>query len=154
VPDQTPAQIAYAAYGASTGGLNYQGLPMPTLHALPGSIQLAWQDAAEAITRAACPAVDIYPVGLLAHLAHWASNPDRREAWRRLFYDVRAHGLSNLRPRRWASLRRWLLNGYLAEPTDWPDGLTRCGTGWTRGRALRDLQRRTDAARQLLGGPS
>jgi len=143
--DQTPAQTAYAAYGASTGGLNYRGETLPAWDQLDETTQAAWTAAAEAVTRTARPAVDIYPVGLLAHLAHWANTPDRREAWRRLLYDVRTHGLPNLRPGRWGSLRRWLLNGYFAEPADWPDGLTRCGTGWTRGRALRDLQRRTAA---------
>jgi hypothetical protein len=108
-------------------------------------------------TPAARPAVDIYPVGLFAALQLWANTPNRREAWRRLLYDVRAHGLRQLLDRNWRGLRRWLTNGYLAEPAEWPDGLTRCGTGWTRGRALRDLQRRTAAlavARAVLGGAS
>lgn len=95
------------------------------------------------------PAIDIYPVGILADLHEWANNPDRREAWRRLRYDVRAHGWRYLRNRDWRSLRRWFANGYLAEPAKWPDGLTRCGSGWTRGRALRDLQRRTAALEAL-----
>jgi hypothetical protein len=32
-------------------------------------------------------------------------------------------------------------NGYLAEPTPFPDGMHRCGSGWTRKRALRSLRR-------------
>lgn len=43
------AQTAYAAYGASTGHKNYQGLPMPAWGDLTAPIQLAWIEAAGAI---------------------------------------------------------------------------------------------------------
>lgn len=43
------ARKAYAAYGDSTGGKNFQGNPMPTFDALPDAIKAAW--------RAACAAV-------------------------------------------------------------------------------------------------
>lgn len=52
----TLARLAYAAYGDSTGGKNYQGLPMPAYDALGESIQAAWRSAAGAITRAALAA--------------------------------------------------------------------------------------------------
>lgn len=156
MPD-SPAQIAYRSYGNTTGNRNFLGQPMPTWNDLPHTIQLAWQNAvADAIVASAIapPAIDIYPTGLLADLKQWANNPDRRGAWRRLRYDVRIHGLRHVCNRNWSSLRRWVANGYLAEPAEWPDGLTRCGTGWTRGRALHDLERRTAAlavARALRG---
>lgn len=143
MPNLTAAEVAYAAYGQTTGGLNYQGLPMPAWEQLPERIQQAWDAAATAVQLGNRPAVDIYPVGLLHDLTQWANNSDRRDAWRRLRYDL-GRPATNARRRNWRGLRSYL-NGYLAEPREWPDGLTRCGTGWTRGRALRDLQQRTAA---------
>lgn len=43
------AQIAYAAYGDSTGQRNYQGLPMPSWDDLTLPIQEAWTAAATAV---------------------------------------------------------------------------------------------------------
>jgi hypothetical protein len=43
------AQAAYAAYGISTGGLNYRGEPMPEWADLGESIQRAWVAAARAV---------------------------------------------------------------------------------------------------------
>lgn len=34
----------YEAYGAHTGNLNYQGLPMPAWEALPEKIRGAWRE--------------------------------------------------------------------------------------------------------------
>ncbi|MDH6111937.1 hypothetical protein P3T36_006880 [Kitasatospora sp. MAP12-15] len=53
MPDQTPAQIAYAAYGATTSGLNHRGEPMPAWDDLPVRIRLAWAAAAGAVTEVA-----------------------------------------------------------------------------------------------------
>lgn len=55
MPDQDDDQIrlaklAYTAYGLSTGGKNYQGLPMPDWDALGDSIQGAWVSAINAVT--------------------------------------------------------------------------------------------------------
>lgn len=50
------ARIAYAAYGDTTGGKNYQGLPMPTYDDLGDTIQAAWRNAAGALVRAALAA--------------------------------------------------------------------------------------------------
>lgn len=47
--DQTPAQIAYQAYGAATGGLIHDGRPMPTWDQLGNRIQHAWAAAALAL---------------------------------------------------------------------------------------------------------
>jgi hypothetical protein len=91
--------------------------------------------------------VDIYAVGLLhdirlavgglrarGHRFHFARKLPRRlrSSWRKSSY--------------------W--NGYLAEPAAIADGLntwTRCGHGWTKKRALRDLRRHM---RELAGGDS
>jgi hypothetical protein len=43
------AELAYDAYGKSTGGRNYQGLPIPDWDELTGAIQCAWIEAAGAI---------------------------------------------------------------------------------------------------------
>ena len=87
--------------------------------------------------------VDIYAVGLLADLRDFVHNPDRDEARRHLRYALRRPA-RYIRTRKWRELRKYL-NGYIAEPRDWPAGLIRCGTGWTRGRAYRDLKSRTAA---------
>jgi len=147
MPDLSPAETAYRSYGNTTGNRNFLGQPMPTWDALPYTIQLAWQNAvADAIVASATAPVgiDVYPVGFFSDLKIWAGNPDRGAARQRLWRDIH-RALSR---RTW---RRYLLNGFLAEPRDWPDGLKRCGSGWTRGRALRDLQRRIDRARAILG---
>jgi len=47
-PDQT-AQAAYAAYGDSTGWVNFLGKPMPKWAELPEKIQQAWRDATAAV---------------------------------------------------------------------------------------------------------
>jgi len=35
---------------------------------------------------------------------------------------------------------------HLAEPTPFPDGLGRCGSGWTRRRALASLRRHSNGS--------
>jgi hypothetical protein len=47
------------------------------------------------------------------------------------------------RRRQWRDLKN-TFNGYLAEPREFPPGdyRRRCGTGWTKARALRSLERR------------
>jgi hypothetical protein len=54
------AQAAYAAYGTSTGGKNYQGLPMPAWADLPEPIRDAWAAAAGAAVRADHEGVDTW----------------------------------------------------------------------------------------------
>lgn len=43
--EQSFAQVGYQAYVASTGGLNYQGLPCPEWSKLPDAIRAAWAAA-------------------------------------------------------------------------------------------------------------
>jgi hypothetical protein len=49
----------------------------------------------------------------------------------------------HIRARNWRALKN-TFNGYLAEPDEFPPGdyRRRCGTGWTRRRAMRSLYRR------------
>lgn len=47
--EQSFAQIGYQAYVASTGGLNYQGLPCPAFETLPAAIQAAWAAASTSV---------------------------------------------------------------------------------------------------------
>jgi hypothetical protein len=49
----TLAQIAYEAYGDMTGGVNYQGLPMPGWDGLPARIKAAWNAAVNATVKTA-----------------------------------------------------------------------------------------------------
>ena len=88
--------------------------------------------------------IDIYAVGLLHDLAQFIHTPARSHARSMLWYRLH-YPFKQARAGKWRAVRQWF-NGYLAEPSEWPEGLTRCGTGWTRGRAYRDLQRRALAA--------
>ncbi|GAA2681812.1 hypothetical protein [Actinoplanes palleronii] len=95
--------------------------------------------------------VDVYPVGLLADLLMLRRALRLRHrhgipwALRRLI--ARARRLCS-----WGHEGNWgavknSFNGYLAEPYEFPPGnyRRRCGTGWTRGRALRSLRRQLPA---------
>ena len=79
----------------------------------------------------------VYPVGYRANLAHYGLADGTRRTWR--------YCLSRARRRDWRAVKN-ALNGYLAEPEPFPDGLQRCGSGWTRRRALADLRRRMAAS--------
>jgi hypothetical protein len=93
--------------------------------------------------------VDVYPVGWLADLlrawryltrAELAGR--RKQAWRELRKSWR-YTAHQLRRRNWRAVKN-AFNGYLAEPEEFPPGdyRRRCGTGWTKARALRSLDRR------------
>ena len=80
--------------------------------------------------------ITIYSVGLLHDWQIFVHAIDRKEARRRLRASLR-------REWEWIKARKWraaksYFNGYLAEHAELG---TRCGTGWTRGRAYRDLAR-------------
>lgn len=45
----TLGQVAYGAYGDSTGWLNYQGAPMLAWAEMPERIREAWEAAASAV---------------------------------------------------------------------------------------------------------
>ncbi|NUU21067.1 MAG: hypothetical protein HOV68_06055 [Streptomycetaceae bacterium] len=80
--------------------------------------------------------ITIYAVGLLQHWQHFVHNPDRKAARLRFRNDLR-YPIRHARARNWRAVKNYF-NGYLAEHAHLG---TRCGTGWTRGRAYRDLAR-------------
>lgn len=76
--------------------------------------------------------IDVYAVGILSALKY------RRAGWlRREFRNLKRR----ISERNWNAVRN-SFSGYLAEPCPWPEGLRRCGSGWTKKRALNDLKRR------------
>lgn len=85
--------------------------------------------------------VDIYPVGVLAALQCVVHAPKEQRRWarRRLIGEFRYIG-RQLRRRNFRAARM-SFNGYLAEPRGDDVSWTRCGHGWTRGRAWDDLKR-------------
>ena len=92
--------------------------------------------------------VDVYPVGLWSELRQFGRPSPRRI--RRQLHALR-YPFRQARKGNWRAAKNYF-NGYLAEPASWPPGLTRCGSGWTRRRALRDLAVRVAAAAQQREG--
>lgn len=91
--------------------------------------------------------VDVYPVGVLAAiLSVWRilhahhTDFDRWAEIRRIFR-IEWHYLTRrARHGQWHEIRM-SFNGYLAEPRNFPPHMRRCGSGWTRDRAIRSLRR-------------
>lgn len=89
--------------------------------------------------------VDIYPVGVLADLLRLRralTNYDTKATgWAvgRLRADLR-HIAARARAGKWREVKN-AFNGYLAEPTPFPGHMRRCGSGWTKKRAMRSLRR-------------
>ena len=81
--------------------------------------------------------VDVYPVGWLEAWQH-------RKMGKKLRYALR-YMMGQARSRNWRAVKN-MFNGYLAEVDPSPPGVTRCGHGWTRRRALRDIRRVMDEA--------
>lgn len=87
--------------------------------------------------------IDVYPVGVLADL-RFAYRAIRFGRFREGYWKLRSQArriIERARAGNWRSVRQ-SFNGYLAEPTPFPEGLKGCGSGWTRKRALRSLRRR------------
>lgn len=87
--------------------------------------------------------IDVYPVGVLDDLrfAYRAIRSGHsREGYGKIRSSIR-YVVDSVRAGNWRSVRN-SFNGYLAEPTPFPEGLKGCGSGWTRKRALRSLRRR------------
>jgi hypothetical protein len=89
--------------------------------------------------------VDVYSVGLLAamqqdarHIRYWrmASRWYMPYAVRR---EIR-HIMRQIMRGNWRAVRS-SFNGYLAEPNPFPERLYRCGSGWTKRRAMASLVR-------------
>ncbi len=100
--------------------------------------------------------IDVYPVGALGDLlsawGHLTGRYGRGDSvsappwsWRiktarQCIRHLRQTFVRYVRSRKWRELRNFF-NGYLCEPTPFPAGLRRCGSGWTRNRARRSLDR-------------
>jgi hypothetical protein len=80
--------------------------------------------------------IAIYPVGLLHDWQFFVHAIDRAEARRRLRASL-LREWERIKARKWREAKNYF-NGYLAEHATLG---TRAGTGWTRGRAYRDLAR-------------
>jgi len=80
--------------------------------------------------------IHIYPVGLLADWQYFIHCPDREDARRKLQASLRREW-DRIKTRNWRPAKSYF-NGYHAEHAH---AGSRCGTGWTRGRAYRDLAR-------------
>lgn len=91
--------------------------------------------------------VDVYPVGVLAPLLFIRNAARRRHSGgvrfglRRLRGEAR-YITARARDGNWRAVKN-CFNGYLAEPRKWPEdgSLRRCGSGWTKKRAMRSLYR-------------
>ncbi len=86
--------------------------------------------------------VAIYPVGVLADLLALRRARHHgllRWALRRLLGTLRRVA-GQARARNWRAVKN-AFNGYLAEPTPFPEHMRRCGSGWTKRRAMRSLRR-------------
>jgi hypothetical protein len=83
--------------------------------------------------------IEAYPVGLL-------SDVKRRRAW----WGIRNYLVPQIKRRNWRAVRNYF-NGYLAEWHYCPAGVvhTRCGRGWTKRAALRDLGRHIVASNSV-----
>lgn len=80
--------------------------------------------------------IDTYPVGYLLDIHNHGLIRGTGRTLSYIAYQARR--------RNWRAIRN-TFNGYLSEPTPFPDGLTRSGSGWTAERARRDLERRMRA---------
>lgn len=97
--------------------------------------------------------IDIYSVGWLhtlqrayRYFRHPISPLGRKQAWRELRTEWR-YTVKQIKRKKWRAVKN-SFNGYLAEPEIFPPGdyRRRCGTGWTKDRALRSLHRRLPKA--------
>lgn len=85
---------------------------------------------------------DIYPVGALASLL-MIRRAVRDRRWSIVKHYIQRERQTLRRYRRnreWQNLKNHF-NGYLCEPTPFPVGVTRCGSGWTKRRAARSMDR-------------
>ena len=80
--------------------------------------------------------ITIYPVGLLHDWQIFVHAIDRTYARRQLRGSL-SREVDRIKARKWREAKNYF-NGYLAEHETLG---TRCGTGWTRSRAYRDLAR-------------
>lgn len=145
-------------YAWDPGGLPF-GIPIYIDETMPAGV-IEFRDGDRVVNRIeyapemqAEPAtVGVYPVGLLGDLLrdwrqirHWR---EFRAAGGKPTMHVRRTArylIGRIRDRNWRAVKN-TFNGYLAEPTPFPEEVRRCGTGWTRKRALRSLRREYERA--------
>lgn len=88
--------------------------------------------------------VDVYAVGLLADL-RMVRTRLAVDGFRLSSFAPIRHTLSSVvysfSKFNFRAIRNHLLTGYIAEPVEWPGGLKRAGSGWTRRRSIRSLLR-------------
>jgi hypothetical protein len=99
--------------------------------------------------RSMADAIDVYPVGLFRDLRQFRYRGQQRRV-RRLVSALR-YPYRQARKGDWRAVENYF-NGYLAEPYEFPPGVTRCGSGWTRRRALLDLRAQLASADQQQEG--
>jgi hypothetical protein len=82
------------------------------------------------------------------HMRFWRLAPHGRrpQAVRRELRTIARH----LRHGQWRQARMYC-NGYLAEPAPCPDQLARCGSGWTKRRAMASLYRHASRCDITIG---
>lgn len=101
------------------------------------------------------PSIDVYAVGVLYDLIILGRAIRRRDG-RAIRWALGCLGRRSRLLWDWARVGNWRavknsFNGYLAEPVAFPAGLRRCGSGWTRKRALRSLARHARKAANRRG---
>jgi hypothetical protein len=83
---------------------------------------------------------EVYTIGLFSDLTQFIHNPDRKQARAHLRAGLKRMA-GHIRRGDWGTARRYF-DGYHAEHPWSP----RVGTGWTKGRAFRDMLRHLDQA--------
>ncbi len=78
---------------------------------------------------------EVYPVGLLRDIKYFWSA--------RKYYRLRGQSSCRIFLTRFNihKKQRNYYNGYLAEPYEWPTGVTKCGHAWTKRRAVAKLNK-------------
>jgi hypothetical protein len=92
--------------------------------------------------------LDVYPVGIFRDFinSRRLKKLGKSKKYQLHLNDIRVH----IRKKEWHSIKS-TFNGYLAELDPWPENMQCCGTGWTRRRAVRDIQRGIRKARMWDG---
>lgn len=79
---------------------------------------------------------EVYKVGFLKDLSFYLTF--RRTPVGRFEHRARNSFIYWLK-RCWKRKSYW--NGFLAEPSEWPEGLATCGHGWTKQRAMKKINK-------------
>lgn len=160
------SQPAPHQYGGPLGGMSF-GIPIVLDEGMPDNV-IEFRDGGRVVKRieygptpakeAPMPAttpikpIDVHPVGLLHDLRLFDSRLKLSTSWRqhraalrRLAHDLKRGIWNRARARQWRALKNYF-NGFLAEPTPFPSGVRRCGSGWTRKRALASLRHQYERA--------